>query len=93
MSLRAFIRKAINHVFFVFIYEHDRHNGIAELLEILGSIINGFALPLKHEHKLFLKKVLIPMHKGSAAAPHACTQSTQRLSAANMLQAQRVASF
>ena len=69
MSLRAFIRKAINHVFFIFIYEHDRHNGIAELLEILGSIINGFALPLKHEHKLFLKKVLIPMHKGSAA-PH-----------------------
>ena len=65
MSLRAFIRKAINHVFFVFIYEYDRHNGIAELLEILGSIINGFALPLKHEHKLFLKKVLIPMHKGS----------------------------
>ena len=63
MSLRAFIRKAINHVFFIFIYEHDRHNGIAELLEILGSIINGFALPLKHEHKLFLKKVLIPMHK------------------------------
>ena len=63
MSLRAFIRKAMNHVFFIFIYEHDRHNGIAELLEILGSIINGFALPLKHEHKLFLKKVLIPMHK------------------------------
>ncbi len=23
----------------------------AELLEILGSIINGFALPLKEEHK------------------------------------------
>ena len=44
-------------------YEQDRHSGIAELLEILGSIINGFALPLKHEHKLFLRKVLIPMHK------------------------------
>ena len=29
----------------------------------MGSIINGFALPLKHEHKLFLRKVLIPMHK------------------------------
>ena len=77
MSLRAFIRKAINHVFFIFIYEHDRHNGIAELLEILGSIINGFALPLKHEHKLFLKKVLIPMHKGSATPP---TRSTSDIS-------------
>jgi len=63
MSLRAFIRKAINHEFFVFIYETEKHNGIAELLEILGSIINGFALPLKAEHKTFLEKVLMPMHK------------------------------
>ena len=27
------------------------------------SIINGFALPLKVEHKQFLVKVLIPLHK------------------------------
>lgn len=27
------------------------------------SIINGFALPLKQEHKQFLVKVLIPLHK------------------------------
>ena len=27
------------------------------------SIINGFALPLKTEHKQFLMKVLIPLHK------------------------------
>ena len=38
-------------------YETERHNGVAELLEILGSIINGFALPLKEEHKKFLLKV------------------------------------
>lgn len=63
MSLRAFIRKSINNVFFIFIYETEKHNGIAELLEILGSIINGFALPLKQEHKTFLMKVLTPMHK------------------------------
>jgi len=63
MSLPQFIRKAINNVFYVFIYDTERHNGIAELLEILGSIINGFALPLKPEHKTFLKKVLVPMHK------------------------------
>ena len=52
---------------------------MAELLEILGSIINGFALPLKEEHKIFLLKVhlilkenlnnilffqvLLPLHK------------------------------
>ena len=35
----------------------------AELLEILGSIINGFALPLKEEHKQFLKRALLPLHK------------------------------
>jgi serine/threonine-protein phosphatase 2A regulatory subunit B' len=40
-----------------------RHNGISELLEILGSIINGFALPLKEEHKQFLRNILIPLHK------------------------------
>ena len=34
-----------------------RHNGIGELLEILGSIINGFAIPLKKEHLQFLEKV------------------------------------
>lgn len=29
------------------------------------SIINGFALPLKQEHKTFLFRVLIPLHKPS----------------------------
>lgn len=47
---------------------HFRHNGIAELLEILGSIINGFAIPLKKEHILFLEKALIPLHKPRAVA-------------------------
>lgn len=28
-----------------------------------SSIINGFALPLKEEHKTFLSRVLIPLHK------------------------------
>ncbi|KAG2235612.1 hypothetical protein INT48_002386 [Thamnidium elegans] len=63
LNLRAFIRRSINNIFFQFIYETERHNGIAELLEILGSIINGFALPLKEEHKSFLRRVLIPLHK------------------------------
>ncbi|TLD35708.1 protein phosphatase 2A regulatory B subunit [Venturia nashicola] len=63
LNLRSFIRRSINNVFFQFVYETERFNGIAELLEILGSIINGFALPLKEEHKLFLTRVLIPLHK------------------------------
>merc|ERR1711977_299554 len=63
MALRSFIRRAIQHVFFKVIYECEMHNGVGELLEILGSIINGFALPLKEEHKLFLTRVLLPLHK------------------------------
>ncbi|CAO0795983.1 unnamed protein product [Mucor circinelloides] len=65
LNLRAYIRKSINNIFFQFIYETESFNGIAELLEILGSIINGFALPLKEEHKTFLIRVLMPLHKPS----------------------------
>lgn len=63
MVHRPFIRKGINNIFYRFIFETERHNGISELLEILGSIVNGFALPLKEEHKLFLVRALIPLHK------------------------------
>jgi serine/threonine-protein phosphatase 2A regulatory subunit B' len=63
MAHRAFIRRTIRDTFFSFVYETDRFNGIGELLEILGSIINGFALPLKNEHVHFLHKALIPLHK------------------------------
>jgi serine/threonine-protein phosphatase 2A regulatory subunit B' len=54
MVHRPVIMKAINNSFYQFIYEIEKRNGIAELVEILGSIINGLALPLKEEHKLFL---------------------------------------
>lgn len=62
LNLRAFIRKSMRHIFYEFVYEDERHN-IAEMLEILGSIINGFAVPLREEHKIFLEKTLIPLHK------------------------------
>ncbi|KAE8671649.1 Serine/threonine protein phosphatase 2A 57 kDa regulatory subunit B' beta isoform [Hibiscus syriacus] len=39
------------------------HCGVGELLEILGSIINGFTVPIKEEYRLFLTKTLIPLHK------------------------------
>ena len=45
--------------------DRGRCNGIADLLQILGSIINGFALPLKDEHVYLLKKVLLPLHSAS----------------------------
>ncbi|KAL3523510.1 hypothetical protein ACH5RR_016344 [Cinchona calisaya] len=70
MVHRPFIRKAINDVFYRFIFETERHSGICELLEILGSIINGFAVPMKEEHKLFLVRALIPLHKAKCVAAY-----------------------
>ncbi|KAJ4837589.1 hypothetical protein Tsubulata_009695 [Turnera subulata] len=63
MVLRPFIRKAVGNIIYNFVFETERHNGMAELLEIFGSVISGFALPLKEEHKLFLWRALIPLHK------------------------------
>uniref|UniRef100_A0A8C1VRF9 Serine/threonine protein phosphatase 2A regulatory subunit n=1 Tax=Cyprinus carpio TaxID=7962 RepID=A0A8C1VRF9_CYPCA len=68
LGLRAFVRKQINNIFLRYIYETEHFNGVAELLEILGSIINGFALPLKAEHKQFLMKILIPLHTAKGLA-------------------------
>lgn len=63
MALRAYIRRAIQNIFLKYIHEDESENGISELLEILGSIINGFAHPIKEEHKIFLKRYMLPLHK------------------------------
>ncbi|GAV88722.1 B56 domain-containing protein [Cephalotus follicularis] len=63
MVHRPLIRKAVSNIIYRFVFETERHNGIAELLEIFGSVISGFALPLKEEHKIFLWRALIPLHK------------------------------
>ncbi|XXG86309.1 hypothetical protein AAC387_Pa11g1230 [Persea americana] len=60
---RSFMRKAMKDVFLHFVFEVERHSGVGELLEIWGSIINGFGVPLKEEHKQFLVRVLVPLHK------------------------------
>ncbi|XAR52324.1 hypothetical protein NMG60_11020319 [Bertholletia excelsa] len=70
MVHRPFIRKAINDIFYRFIFETERYSGIGELLEILGSIINGFAMPMKEEHKIFLVRALIPLHKPKSITPY-----------------------
>lgn len=63
MVHRPFIRKSISTIFYRFVSETEKHNGISELLEIFGSVISGFALPLKEEHKIFFSRVVIPLHK------------------------------
>jgi len=62
--LRHFIRKSIIHTLLQFVYDPEESNcvGISELLEILGSIINGFAVPLNPDHVDILVKCLMPLH-------------------------------
>uniref|UniRef100_A0A671SQG9 Serine/threonine protein phosphatase 2A regulatory subunit n=1 Tax=Sinocyclocheilus anshuiensis TaxID=1608454 RepID=A0A671SQG9_9TELE len=57
LGLRAYIRKQINNIFCSL--SHD----VSVTILFSSSIINGFALPLKEEHKIFLLKVLLPLHK------------------------------
>ncbi|KMZ74534.1 Serine/threonine-protein phosphatase 2A 56 kDa regulatory subunitdelta isoform [Zostera marina] len=63
MIHRPSIRSSINNIFYRLILDSERYYGIGELLDIIGSIINGFTLPMKEEHRLFLVRVLIPLHK------------------------------
>lgn len=41
------IRKAMNDLFYTIIQENIKFNGVSELLDILASIISGFAVPLR----------------------------------------------
>eukprot|EP01084_Bolivina_argentea_P195522 335389_1 len=64
MPLRQQIRTEIANECFRYVYGTSRNvYGIAEFLDIFSSIINGFSIPVKEEHKLFLKNVLLPLHK------------------------------
>lgn len=60
---RKLIRKTITDTFYTLIHETFKFNGAAELLDILASIISGFAVPLREEHVNFFKTVIIPLHK------------------------------
>ena len=57
------IRKAITDCFQVLIHEIHKFNGASELLDILASIISGFAVPLREEHVIFFRNIIIPLHK------------------------------
>ena len=57
------IRKAMSDCLYTLIHESYKFNGTAELLDILASIISGFAVPLRDEHVVFFKTVIISLHK------------------------------
>ena len=60
---RAQIRRMACETFYRHSHEESEHNGIAEVLQILGSIINGFAVPVKQNHKDMLAQALMPLHR------------------------------
>lgn len=60
---RKMIRKAITDCFHILIHEIHKFNGASELLDIMASIISGFAVPLREEHVIFFKNIIIPLHK------------------------------
>ena len=60
---RKMIRKALTDCFQILIHDMNKFNGTSELLDILASIISGFAVPLREEHQVFFKNIIIPLHK------------------------------
>jgi serine/threonine-protein phosphatase 2A regulatory subunit B' len=50
MTLRNYVRTQVMNLLLLITYEKEEHNGLTELLEILSSVITGFATPLKPEH-------------------------------------------
>ena len=53
----------MNECLLSLVHEKDKFNGTAELLDILASIISGYAVPIRQEHITFFETILIPMHK------------------------------
>lgn len=39
------------------------HHGVSEALDIMGSIVSGFSLPLKLEHRELINKAFLPLHR------------------------------
>eukprot|EP00036_Acanthoecidae_sp_10tr_P009738 CAMPEP_0182918936 /NCGR_PEP_ID=MMETSP0105_2-20130417/2379_1 /TAXON_ID=81532 ORGANISM="Acanthoeca-like sp., Strain 10tr" /NCGR_SAMPLE_ID=MMETSP0105_2 /ASSEMBLY_ACC=CAM_ASM_000205 /LENGTH=559 /DNA_ID=CAMNT_0025056061 /DNA_START=227 /DNA_END=1906 /DNA_ORIENTATION=- len=64
ISYRSYIRSLLTNMYLRHIYDRADGGvqGVGEMLEISGSIISGFALPIKAEHITFLRKVLMPLH-------------------------------
>lgn len=60
---RKMIRKAMNDTLNTLIHENYKFNGTSEILDILASIISGFAVPLREEHIIFFHKIIVPLHK------------------------------
>jgi hypothetical protein len=61
-KVRAFIREQIKVLILTAVYETHHFEGIPDLLQLLVSVVNGYARPLKQEHKEYLMGVLMPLY-------------------------------
>jgi serine/threonine-protein phosphatase 2A regulatory subunit B' len=50
-------------MFQVLIHETHKFNGASEILDILASVISGYAVPLREEHIKFFNTIILPLHK------------------------------
>ena len=57
--IRNIISNYINDSFII----SKKTCGVEELLDIMSSIVSGFAIPLREEHIIFFKNIIIPLHK------------------------------
>jgi len=67
MKLRVQIRDYFNKMLLAYSFG-TFFFGVAEVLEFLGCIINGFAMPLKKEHRSTLVDVFLPLHRHKSMA-------------------------
>ncbi|OCT84011.1 hypothetical protein XELAEV_18022149mg [Xenopus laevis] len=71
LGLRAYIRKQCNNIFLRFIYETERFNGVAELLEILGRSLAYCAVQFLEKDSSLTEHVIRGLLK---YWPKTCTQ-------------------
>ena len=62
---RYYLRTQLQNILLEYLYETEKFRGISEILEIFASIIQGYVLPLKEEHKTYLIRILMPLHKAN----------------------------
>ena len=60
---RRKIKKIISDYLSTMIHENQSLNGASELLSILEKIATGFVVPLRQDHIIFFKDILVPLHK------------------------------
>ncbi|EGD80921.1 T-cell receptor beta chain ANA 11, variant [Salpingoeca rosetta] len=63
IDCRAFLRTSIYNIFYRYMYETERFNGMSTLLLFMQKVINGFTRPVREEHIHTFQHILLPLLK------------------------------